>query len=375
MNTATTQAEHTAPSSESLQPRPDQPERWLAHDRPVPFQLAAAHILEAHHDDGKRDDVVAHQLRTWAFGSRDGRTMELTRVPFDGRPQHEPLPIRELAFGQLCAKINAPAHYVRSLPMRLQVACMNWGMVQHGSSALLRLAGNEVRAIVSDRYAAADDALLLELIAETLNRSGYRDDAQVRAVAVGPHTLLRITLPGEGTPVKVGDIVEHGIDIGNSELGLRSVQVTPITYRLACTNGMRAWHSQAAVRVRHIGDPQRLRHELRDAIPVAFAEARGDIDRWKRAVNLLVESALDDVESLRRYGLNNSEVQAIGGTFARERGVPADSSADSLSTVLKTRSTAFEIANAITATARDRKSVPARLSLEEAAHRYLSTAT
>ena len=49
----------------------------------------------------------------------------------------------------------------------------------------------------------------------------------LRATAVGPHTVLRITIPNEGVPVKVGDVIEWGIDIANSELGLRSVQVTP----------------------------------------------------------------------------------------------------------------------------------------------------
>ena len=290
-------AERAAPSSAPapLQPRPDQAERWIAHDAPVPFDVAAEAILEAHRQDGDRDDVVAHQLRTWAFGSSDGETMELTRVPFDGRPEGEPMPLRELAFGQLCGRIGAPSHYIRSLPMRLQVACMNWGMVRQQFPALLRLAGSEVRAVLSDRYATADDQLLLEMVGDTLDKTGYREDALVRAVAVGPHTLLRITLPNEGTPVKVGDVIEHGIDIGNSELGLRSVQVTPITHRLVCLNGMRAWRSEAAVRMRHIGDPGRLRDQLQDAIPVAFAEARGDIERWKRAVDLFVDSALDEI--------------------------------------------------------------------------------
>ena len=33
-----------------------------------------------------------------------------------------------------------------------------------------------------------------------------------------------------------------------SEVGLRSVQVTPITHRLICTNGMRAWRSEIRIR-------------------------------------------------------------------------------------------------------------------------------
>lgn len=371
MQTANT-AERQAPSSTSLAPRPDQPERWLAHDKPIPFDDAAQLVLDAHHHDGERDDLSVHQLRTWAFGSGDGHTMQLTRVPFEGRPDGAPLNLRELAFSQLCTKLGAPAHYIRSLPPKLQIANINWGLVQEKSPALLRLAGNEVRAILSDRYAAADDELLLNMVGETLDRSGYRRNALVRATGVGPHTLLRITLPSDGVPVKVGDVFESGIDVANSELGLRSVQVTPVTFRLVCTNGLRAWKSEAAMRMRHVGDPKRLWEQLQDAIPIAFAEARGDIDRWKRAVEMFAESAAEQIESLRQFGLGNGDLEAVARTFAQEHNLlPEKSSAESLRDALDIETNVFEVANAITATARDCESVPARLGLEEVAHRYL----
>jgi Domain of unknown function (DUF932) len=198
----------------------------------------------------------------------------------------------------------------------------------------------------------------------------------VRSTATGPHTLLRVTLPNEGDAVKPGDVIEHGIDISNSELGLRSVQLTPVTFRLICQNGLRAWRSEASMRMRHIGDPSRLREQLRDAIPVAFAEARGDIERWSRAVETMFDSALEEIESLRRFGLSTSEVQAIGRTFAHDQHLlPASSTVETLTGALKVRASAFDIANAVTATARDRVDVAARLTLEETAHRYLVSAT
>ena len=371
--TATATVERTAPSSAPLRPRPDQPERWSSHQKPVAFDAAAFQILDAHRRDGARDDVAIHDLRTWAFGSTDGDTMQLVRVPFAGRDPGEPLALRELAFSQLCSKVGAPPSYVRGLPAKLQVACMNWGLMRQDSAALLRLADGEVRALLSDRYAAADDELLLDMVADCLDRTGFRKDAVVRATAVGPHTIMRITLPNEGVAVKVGDVIEHGIDIGNSELGLRSVQVTPITYRLVCTNGMRAWRSEAALRMRHIGDPARLRDQLRDAIPVAFAEARGDIAKWQKATEVLIDSALDEVESLRAFGLGQSEIQAVGRHIAASGALlPASTGNETLTQLMTVPTTAFEMANAITATARDRGDVAARLTLEEAAHRYLS---
>lgn len=370
--TATMPVERIVPSALPLHPRPDQAQQWLSHARPLPFADAASLVLAAHDDDGERGDVSAFDLRTWAFGSADHCNMQIGRVPLPGRDPGQPLALRELAFTQLCQRVGAPPSYVRELPMKLQIACMNWGLVREQQNALLRLAGSEVRAIVSDRYAAIDDAVLLDIVSDVLSKGGHRDSAVVRATATGPHTVLRVTVPNDGVAVKPGDVIEWGLDVGNSELGLRSVQITPVTYRLVCTNGMRSWRSEAALRMRHVGDPARLRDQLRDAIPVAFAEARGDIARWQRATEVLVDNALDEIETLRAFGLGSGEVQAVGRTLASAVGrLPSRSSVETLSDALATSTSAFEVANAITATARERSDVAARLSLEEAGHRYL----
>lgn len=374
MTQTTVTTEPAAPGMPApLSPRPDQREQWIAHRAPLDFDDAALLVLDAHAEDGERDDVVAHDLRAWAFGSSDGRTMHIAPVPLPGRPHSLPIALRELAFTQLAQRVGAPSAYLKTLPGKLQMACMNYGLARDRQGALLRLAGNEVRAVVSDRYAAIDDALLLDVVGETLDRAGYLDETQVRASAVGSHTLLRVTLPGESVAVRKDDVIEYGIDIGNSEVGLRSVQVTPITYRLVCTNGMRAWRSEAAVRMRHVGDPKRLHEQLRDAIPVAFAEARGDLARWRKATDVLIDNALEEIEALRTFGLGQAEVQAVGRELATNRGLlPPTSTAETLASVLTTPTTAYDVANAITAVARDRGDVATRLSLEEIGHRYLT---
>jgi hypothetical protein len=375
MNAAVS-GQQTAPLLPSLRPRADQAQEWLAHRRPVPFVKAADLVRAAHHRDGHRLDKVAFDLRTWAFGSSDQETMQLVQVPLAGRDTSPPLALRDLAFGQLCQRIGTPPAYIRDLPLKLQVACMNWGLAQVPQNALLRLADNEVRAIMSDRYAAIDDSFLLDVVDDVLSKSGFRDDALVRATSTGPHTILRVTVPSAGVAVRKNDIIEYGLDIANSELGLRSVQVTPITHRLVCTNGMRAWRSDASLRMRHVGDPDRLRDQLRDAIPVAFAEARGDIARWKKATEVLIDDALDEIESLRAFGLSSSETQAIGKSLAVSTGLlAADAAPGDLTNMLRTSTSAFELANAITSTARERSDVTARLNLESLGHRYLVSKT
>ena len=141
---------------------------------------------------------------------------------------------------------------------------------------------------------------------------------------------------------------------------------------MKCTNGMRAWKSEASMRMRHVGDPKRVKEQLRDAVPVAFAEARGDAGKWRKATDVLVDSGLEEIESLRALGLGIGEVQAVRREHAASCGLLTSSSwAEKLREALKVPTTAFDVANAITATARERD-VAGRLTMEEVGHRYLS---
>ena len=126
------------------------------------------------------------------------------------------------------------------------------------------------------------------------------------------------------------------------------------------------------MRMRHVGDPKRLKEQLRDAVPVAFAEARGDIEKWRKATDVLIDSALEEIESLRAFGLGIGEVQAVGRELAASGGLlTSSSSAEKVSDALKVPTTVFDVANAITAVARERD-VAGRLTLEEVGHRSLS---
>ena len=201
-----------------------------------------------------------------------GEHLALAAVPFPGVRERAPLVLRQNAFSQLCARMGAPAPYLLGLPAKLQLACANYGMSRLADrSGLVRLAGNEARAIVSDRYAKLDDEVVLEALYESLGRLGLLGSIRVRAVATGGMTALRMSFPNEAREILPSDPIEYGLDISNGELGARSVGITSSTYRLVCTNGMRAWRSDANMRLRHVGSPNKLREAFLDGIPVALA--------------------------------------------------------------------------------------------------------
>ena len=350
-----------------LHPRPDQPEPWLAHEVPIPFVQAARLVLRAHEEDGATEELYVADLRACRVGGARGVLQLAVPSSAKGRPGRR-LPLRDIAFRQLCGWLCVPAAFVRELPRRLQIDILTWGLSHAHRRALLRLARGEVRCVVSGRYAALDDAQVLDVVTGVLRGAGLESAARVRATAVGPTTIVRVTLPNEGVAVRAGDVIEWGFDIGNSELGLRSVQVTPLTVRLVCTNGMRTWTSGERLRLRHAGDPGSLREHLRVVVPRALEAARADIATWTRAANRAIDSADEEIASLGRFGLSTAVTAAVGRELVRERGGDPEVDGD----VVGGRTWVYDVANAITATARQQRSVESRLALEEAAARYLA---
>lgn len=373
--TATKSSSASSTRSPTLTPRPDFAERWIRSESPIPFEEARSQVLELDARDGVKRDIIVSDLRGWTFGAL-GSSMALAPIPCAGGELDAPLGLRELAFKQLAARIEAPPTYLRRLPEKLLTANVNFGLSTCRDSAMLRVAGSEVRAVLSDRYAVLDTPLLLELVSDALRRNGLHADAMVRAVAVGTSTVLRVTVPSGAVNVRRGDALEYGLDISTSDLGVRAIGVTPLTFRLICENGLRAWQSESTSRFRHVGAPHRVHDLLRDAIPLALAEARGDIERWRRSVECLIDDAHSEVEQLRSIGITGSDARSVARAIAIVIGRPADGKSDEeIAELLRgQRAMVFDVANAITSIAQTR-SVSTRLALEEAGHRYLVSRT
>jgi hypothetical protein len=371
MTTTQHEAQPAVPTMLPLWSQPDQYERWITHaERPIPFEEAAQLVLNAHSADGERDDVLVDDIRTWTFVGKNG-VMAIAPVPLAAGEPMEALPLRHLAFTQLCRRVGAARSYVRRLPAELQIADMNRCIQRAKHSAMLRLAGGEVRAVVSRRYTPLDDKLVLEVVADVLDEAGLMDVAFVRATAVGTSTVLRVTTPDQGVAVKPNDVIEYGFDVSNSELGLRSLSIRGVFYRLVCTNGLRV-RQEGTITMRHIGDPKRLHELLRHAMREVLAEAPDHINRWRRATEVRIGSALEEIAGLRKLGLSQGEAQAVGRELLAAMGLlPASSSAETITEALRVSTTAYDVANAITASARARANVAARLRLEEAGYRYL----
>lgn len=365
-------------SKDPLRLLDDEHERWVDFGKEgVSFDDAAEVIIEAAKKDGERNDLGIARLDTYAFGPGPNGVAALATIPAPGREQ-KLVPLRSHAFRQLCERAGAPSQYISKLPAKLQMANVNFGMQnlakQNGN--LLRTAGGEGRALLSDRYAALDNHLVLDVMRKTLVASGMLGDVRVRSVACGPTCSLRMTFPEHALVVKnsprVGDVVEFGFDLLNGEIGNRSVSIAALLYQLVCLNGMRRADKQHSTRLNHVGDPARLAEAFADAVPATFAAAQGLRGKMEQAVDHLIDDVLGEFDTLKAFGLSATDTRDVARDVMNERNVALPENTNEWGEALASIAdvTAYDVMNGVTHVAQ-RKGTDRRLEMEEAASSYL----
>lgn len=333
----------------------DMSSAWIDVD--LDFDEAADQIIEAHHRDGDARDLPILDLRTWGV------------VPVDGRfglaplaKHHPPLPLRATAFSNLASRLGAPVEFVRDrLPAPLQLATMNYLLAgsEQPIPSTLRLRNGEVTALVSDRYAPLDAEELLSSVRAALVQHGGLDQVRVRSVATGMVDVMRLIFPSQLLAAKAGDVTALGIDISSSSFGRSAVHIRGCLHRLVCSNGLRVWQSHGSFSFRHVGDTQRLRAGIFEAIPSALVAARGTMDKWKAAVTTMVEHVADLIGQM--HELTVAERSKLEAGLKEECGTKE----------LPSRIPLYDFVNCVTLAAHD--ATPARrLELEAMAGDLLS---
>lgn len=170
----------------------------------------------------------------------------------DGQDHIITTDINSVAHRQIGTALNIPASYYDRMMERcpeLLAENVNTWMGQLNGSRMIRTLDGTARAFLSDRYRVIDNDRILEtVLPEILDIP----DLRVESCSVTDEKLyLKVVNPRLTADVTVGDTVQAGMLITNSEVGMGSVTVQPLIYRLVCTNGMTV--NDARTRKNHIG--------------------------------------------------------------------------------------------------------------------------
>ena len=147
--------------------------------------------------------------------------------------------ISELAHQQIASRLQIPLRYYQKMqeqqPALLQENVNTW-LHDAPERRMIRTLDGSMRAFLSDRYRRLDN---LELCAAVLPIIKSMSGTEIKSCEVTPsHMYLKVVNKRMKSEVQPGDVVQAGFVISNSEVGLGSVKVEPLIYRLVCKNGM-----------------------------------------------------------------------------------------------------------------------------------------
>lgn len=161
--------------------------------------------------------------------------------------------LNDIAHGQVAAALDVPQKYydrMRRASPDLLAANVNHWLKNEPKKRMLRTMDDTGRAFLSNAYQRVENEeianvalpVLLDADQEVKIESCALTETRMYIKAVFPK------IQGEVTP---GDVVQYGLSISNSEVGMGSVKIEPLVYRLVCSNGLII--QDASLNARHIG--------------------------------------------------------------------------------------------------------------------------
>lgn len=176
----------------------------------------------------------------------DTRTVTMQVV--DGAPKLEmetsegdmrTLAVTETAHDQIGARLNIPAKYydrMREDAPDLLATNVNAWFRKNPEKRMIRTTGDRARAFLSNRYQRIDNHHVAEMVLPILLKTpGLK---VVSAEVTERRMYIQATTDRVRGDVKLGDTVQAGVVIRNSEIGYGAAEIAPLAYRLACLNGM-----------------------------------------------------------------------------------------------------------------------------------------
>jgi len=157
----------------------------------------------------------------------------------------------DICHQQISSNLGIPYKYYNRMVQEapnLWMYNVNHWLHEKPERKMIRTLDGNARAMRSPGYRRLDNYGLMGAILPVLAKT----DMIVRSAEVTERKLwLKASFPSKSFEVKKGDVVEIGLAISNSEVGLGYVRVDPLVMRLVCLNG--AVINDAAIKQIHVG--------------------------------------------------------------------------------------------------------------------------
>lgn len=299
-----------------------------------------AMFAEIVRQDEAKHDIVADTRRMSAnvttLGVEDGPNRVLLHID-NPQGEVESVVLNDLALGQMGTALGIPRKYLDRMlvtaPALLRTNIEHW-LYQEPKRRLVRTFKPETpgdgytgRAFLSDRYRRLDNIEIARKIFPVFDDIPGLTFHQ--AAFTDTNFYLHAVLPRMERALAVGDIVQAGISIRNSEVGGSRLVIEPRLLRLICTNGMTVPDARFAAR--HVGkriedetqfsdeairaDDEAFWLMARDQVSNALSEVRFQeiVDKLSETMTgQKIEAPVAATETLQqRFALTDGEREAV----------------------------------------------------------------
>lgn len=259
----------------------------------------------------KRDFIMDTRRITMQVPPRDIKVEPVARPVLEIEDTGA-FPVQPLVNTQIAERTGIPAKYydrmLTKAPDLLATNVNAWFRI-NPELRMIRTINGSSRAFLSNRYQRIENEAVAEV---ALNVLSDLPGVQVPSCEVTDKRLyIHFVVPTVQGEVKVGDVVQAGGIISNSEVGLGAVSVSGLIWRLRCLNGAK---TSDAFRRHHVG------RAVDESGDITWSEDTQKAD--DQTVLLKVRDMVRAVVDETRFKANLARMQGLA-TEARIGGDPA----------------------------------------------------
>lgn len=289
------------------------------------------------------------------------------------------LGINDIAHFQIGQALGIPAKYYEKMQTEnpaLLAENVNAWFNSEPKTRMVRALDGTARAFLSDRYRRIDNYGIAETVIPILQDYNVTFASQD---VTDSRMYIKVVNERITKEVKPGDYVQSGVIVTNSEVGMGTVTIRPLLYRLVCTNGMVVNDAKTSTSRRHVGrgnlagedytlyasdtllaDDQALMLKIRDTIKAAMDEVHFTnlIDNMRAATEVKIETKhIPEMVEMAapQFGFTKKEGEGILDHLIRGGDL-----------------TLYGFSNAVTRFAQDVKSYDRSTELEEIGYNILT---
>jgi hypothetical protein len=282
------------------------------------------------HQSKTKRDYLADSRKCYMTPDTNRLEIDLTQAGADVQ-RVEDFEVKPHAHKQLATWAGIPSKYYDRMPPDLRSVNVNHWLKNEPGQRMVRTLDGNVRAFMSDSYRPLDNIDLAQAVLPVLME---QPDMRVESCQLTETRMyIKALFPKIESDLDpaIGDIVQAGLTIQNSEVGAGALSVDPFAFRLWCLNGC---VTNVGQKRRHVGkrqgeidtaeefyrdetkakDDEAFWMKVQDTVRASITEEGFEkiAQRMRDTKQQQLGNPIEVVEiAAKRFGLNESEQSGI----------------------------------------------------------------